>query len=267
MFSLIQFYIKHFPFPHRGLKYFLRIIDWLGLENRLFEKKFEAGFHMWLGFYEHQQKQLLWYGEYDRPVSESIRSLLKPGDVFLDIGANLGYYSLLASFSHPDIRVLALEPVAGIFERLKNHLEKNGLSNAEAWHLAAGKENKHISIHISGRDNEGMSSLLPPGNDSGQKERVEMVALDHWSITRELDMLDLVKIDTEGNEWDVLKGMESLLLKFRPRVLVEINPETQSRFGYSERELTEWMKMRGYQATPIGLPSSQGQYDLLFEQI
>ncbi len=266
MFWLIQFYIKHFPFPHRGLKYFLRVIHWFGLEKRLFEKQFSSGFRMWLGFYEHQQKQLLWYGDYEAPVTSAIQSHLRAGDVFLDIGANIGYYSLVASTCQPGVRVIALEPVKAIYDRLAAHFSHNHLSNAQASCLAAGSENRTISIHLSQQDNEGMSSLLPPENDSGITESVEMVSLDHWEVTRELDRLNLVKIDTEGNEWDVLKGMEGLLTRFKPVVMVEINPETQSGFGYSENDLKAWMKTRGYNSPVlIGGEKQNGQRDLLFQ--
>lgn len=246
IFWLIQFYIRHFRFPHRGLKYFLRMLRFLKMDQRLFEKKLPQGFCMLLSPFEHQQQQLLWYGSYDAHITRYLEKNLKAGETFLDIGANIGYYSLVAGSIDPGIRVIAFEPVRSNFDKLKAHLGKNRLGQADAYPFAVGSTRGKVTIFHAGPDNEGMSALYPPENHRGSQEEVEMIDLDSWELTRSLQKIDLIKIDTEGNEKEVLRGMKELIKKHRPRIILECNPETLVRFGETPATLLKECEGLGY---------------------
>lgn len=257
IFWLFQFYIRHFPFPHRGLKYFLRLLRILKLDHCIFEKKLPQGFRMWLTPYEHQQQQLLWYGAYDAHITRYLLKNLKGGDTFLDIGANIGYYSLVAGTIDPGVRVIAIEPVRSNFEKLKTHLEKNGITLGSAYHYAAGSTTGQVTIFHSGPANEGMSALHPPEDHTGTREPVEMIVLDSWEVTRSLPRIDLIKIDTEGNEKEVLRGMKELIRKHRPRIILECNPETLARFGETSSALLKECEELGYTALNLTKGSNE----------
>lgn len=216
------------------------------MDRRLFEKKLPQGFRMWLTPFEHQQQQLLWYGQYDSHITRYLEESLKPGNTFLDIGANIGYYSLVAGTLDPAIRVIAIEPVQSNFEKLKSHLQKNGIDQANAYHLAVGSVPGKVTLFHAGPENEGMSALHPPENHTGTQEQVEMIVLDSWEVTKSLTRIDLVKIDTEGNEIEVLKGMKELIHKYRPRIILECNPETLASFGETPITLLKECEVLGY---------------------
>lgn len=258
IFWLFQFYIRHFPFPHRGLKYFLRLLRLLKIDRRIFEKKLPQGFRMWLTPFEHQQLQLLWYGRYDAHITRYLEKSLKAGDTFLDIGANIGYYSLVAGTISPAIRVIAIEPVRSNFEKLKMHLERNRIEQANAYHFAVGSAPGNVTMFHAGPENEGMSALHPPENYVGTQEQVEMIVLDSWEVTNALKRIDLIKIDTEGNEIEVLRGMKELIKKHRPRIILECNPETLARFGETPATLLKECETIGYSV--IDLTSEKNEF-------
>lgn len=201
---------------------------------------------MELGMKEHQQQQLLWYGDYDPAVTQTLLAQLSPGAVFMDIGANLGFYSLVAASAARNIQVLAMEPSALLFAKLQRQLSLNPQYAIRTFRLAAGNANEEKTLYGSSEENQGMSSLRPPENHSGESEIVSVVRIDDWSPVQALDRLDLVKIDTEGHEIAVIQGMVDTIKKWRPRLLVEVNPQTLSMFGHQPDELIQLLQNLDY---------------------
>ncbi len=144
---------------------------------------------------------------------------LQPGDVFVDVGANVGVYSLLAS-AVPGVDSWAFEPSSCAFERLRENVSLNALeSRVVTRHAAVGAEEGRSSL-TTGRDT--VNRLIRPGEEV-ESEEVELVSLDAVLGTTAKQSVSLVKVDVEGFEEDVLKGAGDLLREVGPVLIVEAN--------------------------------------------
>jgi FkbM family methyltransferase len=240
-YRLLNAYTRQFAFPHRGLKYFLKAAKWLNLDTKTYRKKLAGNFFMQLNPSEHIQRQLFWYGYYEKELGVLIKNALQPGDVFIDIGANIGYFSLLAARQQPTARIISIEPVKELFEKLKENILLNDFKNIFPVNAAAGEANEEKELFLSGSDNLGMSSFKQPENYSGKKEKVQVIKLDDWFKTSGLTKIDLVKLDIEGSELAALKGMQEILLQYKPQIIIEINPGTLSLFDLKPAALFNFL--------------------------
>jgi FkbM family methyltransferase len=248
-YKLLNAYTGRFAFPRRGLKYFLRVAKWLGIDNKTYRKRLANNFYMRVNPSEHIQRQLFWYGHYEKGLGDLIKKILNPGDVFLDIGANIGYFSLLAAKHEPTAKIISFEPVSSQFERLEENISLNIARNVRALHSAVGERNEERDIYISAEDNTGMSSFQKPGNYSGRTEKVKVVTIDKWFESSGLAKVDLIKLDVEGSEFAAVKGMHEIIKRFKPLLIVEINPGTLAQFGVLPADIfmyLEQLSFRGF---------------------
>lgn len=145
-------------------------------------------------------------GIYEPALTKFIKFFLKPGMTFVDVGACLGYYSLLASEIVGKLgKVIAFEPDYDNFMYLGRNVARNKSKNIFSHNKAASNKKGKMTFHIS--DHIGCHSLLH-SKLSGHihHEEVPTVRIDQY-----IDHIDVIKIDVEGWEYYVLKGVESLL--------------------------------------------------------
>lgn len=157
---------------------------------------------------------------YEKAEIKILRNLLKPGMTFVDIGANVGIYSVLASRLVGDGgKIYAFEPEPRNFELLKENLVLNGISNVHLANLAVGNNNEVMALQIA-RNSIGSHSLLAR-KDVENEVLVNVVRLDDW-FDCSFPPIDVLKIDVEGYEPFVLEGAQRLLhvIKF---ILFEYN--------------------------------------------
>ena len=155
----------------------------------------------YLGFYEPVHVRLL-------------KRLLKPGDVFFDVGANVGYYSLLASQIVTSAgKVHAFEPVAESLAVLERAVNANGVSNIVLNSVGVGAGEGVVTLYTSDVGevrNSGQASATPSENRPRPRS-IRVISLDEYTRSRGVGRVRLVKIDVEGMELDVLRGMSTLL--------------------------------------------------------
>ena len=204
---------------------------------------------------EHIQQQLFWYGYYEKTLGDLLKRILQPGDVFLDIGANIGYFSLLAANKEPTSKIFSFEPVKNLLQKLEKNISVNNFRNITAVNAAISDTIEEKELFVSAADNSGMSSFHPPENYSGTKEKVKVVTIDSWFKTAGLSKIDLIKLDIEGSELAALKGMQEVLQIFKPVVIAEINPETLGLFNLTPADVYEYLTnldFTGYLITESG---------------
>jgi len=195
---------------------------------------------------EHIQQQLFWYGYYEKPVSMLVEKLTKANSVVLDIGAHIGYFTLVAAKIAKSGKVYAFEPVTKVFQRLQKNVAENNLSNAITVHAAAGESGNDSLIYISTEDNMGMCSLRPPENFSGRTQPVTVISVDEWIQQTGIDNVDVIKLDVEGSELFALQGMKQTLISLKPVMIIEINPDTLAYFDLAPGEVVHFVLDLGY---------------------
>ncbi len=147
----------------------------------------------------------------ERPILEFLISEAGPGQVVYDIGANVGLYTiLLAKVVGEQGCVIAVEPDSESYQHLQENLQLNGLTNVRALRKALGEQTNTSRLY-RGEGNADSSLVRPPtGKDLGH-QLVEVMRGDEWVQTQSLPPPKLIKIDVEGFEYAVLKGLQQTL--------------------------------------------------------
>jgi len=180
--------------------------------------------------------------------------LVKADDTVFDIGANRGHFTLLFSMlAGRRGQVHAFEPVPPTFQKLSTHLVVEAVySNTHLVNAAAADCTGQFPIYMPG-DDDGQASLAHHQAGSWRDCRApaeyqcDALRLDDYITEQRLARLDFVKCDVEGAELPALRGAASALAKWRPSLYVEVNPDWTSAFGYSPRDLWDFLTSLGYE--------------------
>ena len=167
--------------------------------------------------------------------------------VFVDIGSNLGWYSLLAKSLNSKSVVFAFEPVNSVREKLLQNVEQNGYYDIHVESCALGATSDTAKIW-SYSENNGMHTLHPVkewGAEPGQEVRIEL--LDRYTeLFSQQQLPILLKLDVEGSEMNVLKGSISLLKGNNVEMIIEINETMLSTAGTSAEEVFAFLRSYGF---------------------
>lgn len=179
-------------------------------------------------------RELFWNGVkgYEYNTSKIFIELSKQSEVIFDIGANIGYYSLLACAYNANVQVYAFEPLPAALRYFKLNVELNGFKNIVVEKIAlsdfegtakffAIKNPKFADLedHLAG---DGGLSFKQSGIRAGAQFDVTVDTLDNYVAKNSIKRIDLVKLDTEANEHLVLAGGRNVLQKFRPIIQCEV---------------------------------------------
>ena len=193
---------------------------------------------------------LMYLDIYEYPVRHLLERVLRPSDKFLDIGANIGYFSAIAlNLVGPKGEVHAFEPDPRYFKYLERLRRSNPKFNLKANQLAAGS--RQSSARLMQTYTLGTSTLvkkLRKSQDVETSSLAKIVRLDKYLKKSGIDGVKLIKIDVEGFEFDVLKGLDGFLntANTKPIIVVEIYPYAMKLQGYSLNELEKWVKKHKY---------------------
>jgi FkbM family methyltransferase len=208
---------------------------------------------------------------YAQAIVMTVETLLRSGDWFLDIGANIGMLSLPAARAvGPTGRVLAFEPNVHLAERLGRSLERNRITNVDVFPVALGDANGSGSLdsgvqHVVGSLRSGVGATVPIRKGDDLLPPIPTSARV------------LAKIDVEGYEQRVLSGLGRLVSRPGTGFLIEITDSWLREMGGSAEELFDALKSRRYACflaelnrrsrlsfKEIGGPLPRHQYDVLF---
>lgn len=179
------------------------------------------GRHGWFLFNRNDRfigKSLQVYGEYCEGESQLFSQILKPDDIAIEAGANIGTHTVsMAKTVGPTGRIIAFEPQRVVFQTLCANIALNSLTNVETHYAAVGDEMGRVvmpRINYDKEENFGGVSV----NMTDKGESVPLVALD--KVLR-LPRLKLLKIDVEGFEEKALDGAKGIIGKFKPAIYLE----------------------------------------------
>lgn len=188
-------------------------------------------------------RDLLLTGSFEPGQTEIIKRLLPNGGVFIDVGANIGYFSVIGAISvGPTGRVYAFEPVEEIYRLLCQNLSLNSLSNVDARNLACFSCSGRMGIE---RTPDSAKSYL----SSAKTKIVSVTTIDDFVAEVPVHRLDLIKVDAEGSDLEVLKGAHRTIETFRPAIILEL--DHLARFGGSRGEVFQLLDAHGYSVREI----------------
>ncbi len=212
---------------------------------------FDEDISMYVDLSDHIESQAYLHGmqEGDRGLVRYLKHLWenRPDMVFLDIGANVGLYTLLAAKRLKTGTIASFEAVPDIYNRLMRNLQVNSFDNVHTWNFALGSREGDALIWVPTHNNKGMSSLYRRlEHDVARKCRIR--TLDAWWHESGLRQLDVIKLDVEGAEIEVLKGGLATVVRCRPIIAVELSEEHLNRGGTSIDEATRVLLALDYEA-------------------
>ncbi len=186
----------------------------------------QYGFLLKLDLSEPAQRKIYFFGDYDeRHEITLLRRILLPGDIFWDIGANIGFYTLTASrLVGPEGRVVSFEPAAHAWESLITNLSLNQSANVQPVQIALSDKSGQAVLHRKADFADGGASLMPRVDYHRDTEEVTTITLDQFLAQSGSPPPIFMKIDVEGLEGNVLSGGRKILQGEQPPlILVEMN--------------------------------------------
>lgn len=211
------------------------------------------GYRLRLDCGDYYQRFAHYLGRYHEvPLQLLLRDALRPGDTFIDGGANNGLVTLVAAWCvGSEGRVCAMEPNPVVYERLRWHVESNRLAQVRAMQMGLSDREEELELCVPGRDNLGAGTCAPlPERYGGEVQHRCIVRLARADAIGEIVVRGelMIKLDIEGFELRALRGMSRLIEEHRPLVVSELNTEMLRRAGATPRDLLEFFAMRGYRA-------------------
>ena len=194
-------------------------------------------------------------GTYEDEINKLIRISLQRGDSALDIGGNIGLQSIrMGQCVGPTGRVVAFEPLNYLQEKFRQNIRLNSLNNVELLPFALSDQENEIEFNIDEHSwNQGTFSLK---NSAGStKQLVSVKIADYVNEVNTLANIALIKIDVEGFEYQVLKGLKNTLQKHRPRIIFEYDSNYWFANDQNITDCCTFLQAMGYklyQITSVG---------------
>lgn len=179
-------------------------------------------------------------GTYETEQTALVKSVLQPGWTFLDVGAGIGYYTMLAA--RLGCKVIAFEPTSSNRDLILKSADRNGFSNVEVLPFAVSDTAGIVDLIINPY-NDGDNHIGTRPTTGWQKRKVRTVALDSYATSCP-GRRTFIKVDVQGHELPVLRGGRGLIATRRPVMMVEDN--SHSLTGAMPSELREELRAQNY---------------------
>jgi FkbM family methyltransferase len=183
--------------------------------------------------FERIQSYMYFIGEFERHETRKFIHSIRSDDVVIDLGANIGYFSLIASkYIGSKGHVFAFEASPKVYELLCKNCSLSN-KNISPFNLAVADQEGTLKFNLPQNPQEQGSGSLSK-NNMGDIE-VESLSIDRFAQTEKITRLDLIKMDIEGAEIKALLGMKEVISKYKPKILFEFSPSR-----YEDSEITEF---------------------------
>ncbi len=193
------------------------------------------------------------HGSFEPDIAAKFATFLKPGADVIDVGANIGFFTISAA--RTGARVLSIEPTDGAYRRLKANIDRNQVSNRVILFKGLASDHEHDATFFSVEGLEEYSSMAPidPHYISGHEERVNVTpARTIDSLVKQHQLAPtLMKVDVEGAEKQVFEGASKTIETYRPVVISELSKSLLQRFSTQSEEIIEFFRSHGYRVVAI----------------
>ncbi|MET8687253.1 FkbM family methyltransferase [Streptomyces sp. NPDC004732] len=197
------------------------------------------------------QRYVYLFGAWEPHMTRWLRGRLGAGDVFVDVGANVGYFAVLgAGLVGPQGRVVAIEASPTFHDRVLRNAELNGYANIRAVNAAVSDSHKRVTFILASSNNMGANSIVPYDGPAESTFESEASPLPELLEPDELAEARVIKIDVEGAEGGVVRGLAPALDRLREdvEIAVEVTPDRMEQLGDSAEELMKTMREAGFHA-------------------
>ncbi len=190
---------------------------------------------------------LIDWGIWERSESQELAEVLRPGDTFVDVGADFGWYTVIgAKVVGPTGRVIAFEPVPTNFDYLKRNVAANKCDNVKPEPLALSNKAGKVTFHLD-KTNLGDHSMLESQDRRGGTIEVEATTLDGY-LKDYSGKIALIKIDTQGAEGYIIDGMAETIAKHpEVAILIEYTPSALRQCGYNPEAFLRKFQQQNYE--------------------
>ncbi|MGW7403103.1 FkbM family methyltransferase [Streptomyces sp. NPDC054833] len=195
------------------------------------------------------QRYLYLFGAWEPHMTRWLQGRLRRGDVLVDVGANVGYLSLVAARLVGDTgRVVAVEASPAFHRRLLRNIELNRCGTVRAVNAAVSDKRETLTFVLASSHNMGANSIVPYDGPAESSFEAQACPLPELLEPEEIARARVIKIDVEGAEGAVVQGLAPILDRLRSdaEIAVEVTPERMDRLGYSVDDLLETMRKAGF---------------------
>lgn len=209
------------------------------------------------------QRYVYLFGVWEPHLTHWLRRRLAPGDVFVDVGANVGVFSVLASRLVGDQgRVVAIEASPDFHTRLLQQARLNGCGNIRALNTAVSDGRTTLTFVLASSHNMGANSIVPYDGPAEATFAIEARPLAELLEPEEIARARVIKIDVEGAEGSAVRGLAPVLDRLRPdaEITVEVTPDRMARLGDRASDLLRTMADAGFHVYRLANDYSPGSY-------
>ncbi|MET8247377.1 FkbM family methyltransferase [Streptomyces sp. NPDC005202] len=195
------------------------------------------------------QRYVYLFGAWEPHMTSWLQRRLRPGDTFVDVGANVGIFSVLGARLVGDQgRVVAIEASPVFHQRLLQQARLNGCRNIRAVNAAVADSHKTLSFTLASSRNMGANSIVPYQGPAESTFDIDALPLPELLDPEEIANARIIKIDVEGAEGGVVRGLAPILDTLRPdaEITVEVTPDRMAQLGDSADELLKTMADAGF---------------------
>ncbi|MDP3042487.1 MAG: FkbM family methyltransferase [Candidatus Omnitrophota bacterium] len=194
----------------------------------------------------HILKEILNFGDYEPTELQMIKRFLKKDSVVLDIGANIGWYSINLSKSVPGGRIISFEPIPKTYEYLIKNIALNQLRNIKTYNIGLSNKAGCFNFYYNRNYTSATSlvNIIKDDNVAIVKCRVEK--LDDFLKKAKIMQVDFIKCDVEGAEKFVIEGGQEVINKNKPIIFIELLRKWSAKFNYHPNSIINILKDIGY---------------------
>jgi len=199
------------------------------------------------------------YGIWEKETTEYFLENIPKKGVVLDIGANIGYFTLLfASLVGKEGKVFSFEPEQSNFSILKKNIQTNNFQNVKIENVAVTNYTGKTELYLSEKA-AGHHRIYKSNNVSSNHISVRTINLDEYlKETPFFERISFVKLDVEGSEFGAIKGMEKILLQNKKiELVVEFSPKQIRDYGSEPIDQLNYLKALGFNFYAIGSKKKQ----------
>jgi FkbM family methyltransferase len=196
------------------------------------------------------------FGEYEEEL-QLIYDFIEEGNTILDIGANVGWYSLNFIKKFENVEVHSFEPIPKIFDNLLENFKLNNVDSSQAYNIGLYKDNTTLDFFHDVNNNMASSITNLRNKPENKKVKCKVKKLDDFLEEKNINQVDLIKCDVEGAEYFVYLGAVNTIKKHHPIIFSEMLRKWSAKFNYHPNDIISFLSELGYRCYALSKENVQ----------